>query len=42
VILAAGIPPNQAEVAAFLEGLAGTAPIETHISVIFVGRDTAW
>jgi aminoglycoside phosphotransferase family enzyme/predicted kinase len=42
VILAAGIPPNQAEVAAFLEGLAGTAPIETHISAIFVGRETAW
>jgi aminoglycoside phosphotransferase family enzyme/predicted kinase len=36
------IPPAQAEIAAFLAGLAGTAPIETHISAIFVGRDTAW
>jgi len=36
------IPPAQAEVAAFLAGLAGTQPIETHISAIFVGRDTAW
>lgn len=36
------IPPAQAEVAAFLAGLAGAAPIETHISAIFVGRDTAW
>ena len=36
------IPPAQAEVAAFLAGLAGTQPIETHISAIFVGQDTAW
>ena len=36
------IPPAQAEVAAFLAGLAGAAPIETHISAVFVGRDTAW
>lgn len=36
------IPPAQAEVAAFLAGLAGTQPIETHISAVFVGRDTAW
>jgi aminoglycoside phosphotransferase family enzyme/predicted kinase len=36
------IPPAQAEVAAFLAGLAGAAPIETHISEVFVGRDTAW
>jgi aminoglycoside phosphotransferase family enzyme/predicted kinase len=39
---AGGIPPAQAEVAAFLAGLAGAAPIETHISAIFVGRETAW
>ncbi|MCA3344045.1 MAG: AAA family ATPase [Roseomonas sp.] len=36
------MPPAQAEVAAFLAGLAGAAPIETHISAVFVGRDTAW
>jgi aminoglycoside phosphotransferase family enzyme/predicted kinase len=36
------IPTAQAEVAAFLAGLAGAAPIETHISAVFVGRDTAW
>ena len=36
------IPPAQAEVAAFLARLAGAAPIETHISAVFVGRDTAW
>ena len=36
------IPPAQAEVAAFLADLAGAAPIETHISAVFVGRDTAW
>ena len=40
--LAAGIPQSQAEVAAFLAGLAGATPIQTHISAIFVGRDTAW
>ena len=39
---AGGIPPAQAEVAAFLARLAGAAPIETHISAIFVGRETAW
>jgi len=37
-----GIPPAQSEVAAFLASLAAAAPIETHISAIFVGRDTAW
>jgi aminoglycoside phosphotransferase family enzyme/predicted kinase len=36
------IPPAQAEVAAFLARLAGAEPIETHISAVFVGRDTAW
>jgi aminoglycoside phosphotransferase family enzyme/predicted kinase len=42
VTQAGGIPSAQAEVAAFLAGLAGAAPIETHISAIFVGRETAW
>ncbi len=40
--LPAGIPQNQAEVADFLEKLAGAAPIQTHISAIFVGCNTAW
>ena len=31
------IPPAQAEVAALLRRLAGAAPIETHISAVFVG-----
>ncbi|MFN7307544.1 MAG: AAA family ATPase [Alphaproteobacteria bacterium] len=40
--LAAGIPQSQADVAAYLGKLAGAAPIQTHISAIFVGRETAW
>jgi len=36
------IPPQQAEAAAFLAGLAGRPPIETHISAVFVGADTVW
>lgn len=36
------IPPEQAEAAAFLRGLAGADPIETHISLVFLGTDTAW
>ena len=36
------IPPAQAEAAAFLARLSGAAPIETHISAVFVGRDTVW
>lgn len=36
------IPREQAEVAAFLQGLAGTAPVETHISLVFRGVDTVW
>ncbi|MCA3356452.1 MAG: AAA family ATPase [Roseomonas sp.] len=36
------MPQSQAEVAAFLERLAGAAPIQTHISAIFVGCNTAW
>ena len=35
-------PPEQAEAAAFLRYLAGTAPVETHISLVFVGRDIVW
>ena len=36
-------PPEQAEVAAFLQGLAGGAPpAETHISLVFIGKDTVW
>ena len=36
------IPPGQEATAAFLRRLAGAAPIETHISVVFVGSDTVW
>jgi hypothetical protein len=36
------VPPQQAEVAAFLRGLAGSDPLETHISLVFVGSDTVW
>ncbi len=36
------VPPEQAEVAAFLAGLAEGAPIETHISAVFVGAETVW
>jgi len=36
------VPPEQAEVAAFLRGLAGSVPLETHISLVFVGADTVW
>ncbi len=36
------IPAEQAEAAAFLAGLAGGVPIETHISAVFVGADTVW
>ncbi|HTW68516.1 MAG TPA: AAA family ATPase [Acetobacteraceae bacterium] len=36
------IPRDQQEVAAFLARLAGAAPIETHISLVFVGSDTVW
>ena len=40
--LPVSIPPAQAEVAAFLAARAGRAPIETHISAVFVGADTVW
>jgi aminoglycoside phosphotransferase family enzyme/predicted kinase len=33
---------DQAEVAAFLATLAGAPPVETHISAVFLGPDTAW
>jgi len=36
------IPPAQAEAAAFLSRLSGATPVETHISAVFVGRDTVW
>jgi len=36
------VPPEQAEVAAFLARLAEGAPIETHISAVFVGAETVW
>lgn len=36
------IPAAQAEAAALLARLSGAAPVETHISAIFVGHDTAW
>ena len=36
------VPAAQAEVAALLRRLAGADPVETHISAVFVGPDTAW
>lgn len=36
------IPTQQQEVAGFLRTLSGAEPRETHISAVFVGRDTAW
>jgi aminoglycoside phosphotransferase family enzyme/predicted kinase len=36
------VPAEQAVVAAFLEGLAGSPPVETHISAVFRGADTVW
>jgi aminoglycoside phosphotransferase family enzyme/predicted kinase len=36
------IPEGQREVADFLARLTGAAPIETHISAVFVGRDAAF
>jgi hypothetical protein len=36
------IPAEQAETAALLRGLAGAPPVETHISVVFLGADTVW
>lgn len=36
------IPRTQSQAAAFLEGLGGRPPVETHISAVFVGQETAW
>ncbi len=36
------IPCSQLEVAHFLQGCSGSAPKETHISAIFIGKDTVW
>ena len=36
------VPTDQTEVAAFLRGLAGADPVETHISLVFIGADTVW
>jgi aminoglycoside phosphotransferase family enzyme/predicted kinase len=36
------IPPEQAGTAALLRCLAGAEPIETHVSAVFVGPDTAF
>ena len=36
------VPPEQAETAAFLRRLAGADPVETHISLVYVGADTVW
>lgn len=36
------VPADQAETAAFLERIAGHPPIETHVSLVFVGTDTVW
>ncbi|MBV8576986.1 MAG: AAA family ATPase [Acetobacteraceae bacterium] len=36
------VPPEQQSTAAFLSALSGAAPIETHISLVYVGADTVW
>ncbi len=36
------IPESQHEAAAFLRALAGSDPIETHISAVFVGAERVW
>lgn len=36
------VPPEQAATAALLTALAGAAPVETHISAVFLGADTVW
>jgi aminoglycoside phosphotransferase family enzyme/predicted kinase len=36
------IPPDQTVTAAFLRGLAGAEPVETHISLVFLGSETVW
>ena len=36
------IPASQQETAAFLTTLSGAAPVETHISLVFLGPDMVW
>jgi uncharacterized protein len=36
------VPPGQEESAALLRGLAGSDPVETHISLVFLGAETVW
>jgi aminoglycoside phosphotransferase family enzyme/predicted kinase len=36
------VPTEQQEVAHYLTRLAGAAPVETHISAVFIGNDTVW
>jgi len=36
------LPESQAEVAAFLSRLTGAAPVETHISAVFLGAEFAY
>ena len=36
------VPAAQQEIAAFLTALSGSAPVETHISLVFLGADTVW
>lgn len=36
------VPESQRETAALLQRLSGAAPLETHISLVFVGPDTVW
>ncbi len=36
------LPESQAEVGAFLSRLTGAAPVETHISAVFLGTDVAY
>ena len=36
------VPAVQAETAAFLRNLADQDPVETHISLVFLGADTVW
>jgi aminoglycoside phosphotransferase family enzyme/predicted kinase len=36
------IPAEQAATAAMLQALAGHAPVETHISAVFLGQDSVW
>nr|WP_294522055.1 bifunctional aminoglycoside phosphotransferase/ATP-binding protein [uncultured Rhodopila sp.] len=36
------IPPQQADIVRFLTSLSGAEPKETHISAVFIGKDTVW